>query len=251
MKKLSAFCAAVMLCAALSACTSARGGAKPAQTTVTTAAATTSAAKTTVTTTRLTTTSATTASTSSSTASTASTGSTSETSAVSSASAAPNPDGKAVKILWSERGLEARPGDSKEGYGEPLTAGSEYLDWKLESYDGTASGNAVSELNADFSRKSALSANGIVTVLPSTHAEYAGKLSLRVDNQSDFPYFPADSRERGHFVIENTDEVWKMLKEENPPADGSFAVSVSIEELHIHLGGKRSDTIKVSAASKR
>ena len=258
MKKISVICSAMMLCALLSGCESARnGGAKPAQSTAvqTTAAVSTAAttASTTTTTTSAATTSATTASetTSTSSVTTASVSSAASAATSSTAATGANPDGKAVKILWSERGLEAQKGDSAEGYGEPLTEGKEYLEWKLERYDGAVSGNTVSELNADFSREKALSVNGIVSVLPSSHSEHPGKLYLRVDNQSEFPYFPADKRERGYFAVENTDEVWKMLGEENPPSEVSLAVTFSVNELHIHYGGTRCDTIKVSAASKR
>lgn len=259
MKKVAAICAAVMLCTAFSACESTRngGGTAPAQTTAQTTVSVTTASTAASTTKTTTSTAATTLSTTSApqttaSSATATSGATSAASAASStAVTGANPDGKPVKILWSERGLEAQKGDSAEGYGEPMTEGTEYLEWKLERYDGTVSGNQVSELNADFSREKALSVNGIVTVLPASHAEYPGKLYLRVDNQSEFPYFPADKRERGYFAVENTDEVWEMLGEENPPAEVSLAVTFSVDALHIHYGGTRCDTIKVSAAAKR
>ena len=255
MKKMLIICSAVMLCAALHGCRSARGGAAPEQTAATTAEQTT--AQTTASTTKETTT--TTQTTQSTTVSSETTSDTtdttgSETTASGTATtAALNPDGKAIKILWSERGLEAAVGDSYDGYGVPLTEGAEYLKWKLEHYDGNVSGDKVASLDAEFSRSAPLEANGIMTVLPSANTEHPGKLCLRVDNQSDFPYFPADTRERGYFVIENTDEVWEMLKEEKQTGDVSIAVTLFIDKLTVHYGygGTRKDTITVTSASKR
>lgn len=255
MKKTLVFCTALMLCAAFSGCRSARGGAVPEQTSETTAALTT--AQTTASTTKETTT--TTQTTQSTTASSETTSGTADTTGSESTAsgtattAALNPDGKAIKILWSERGLEAAAGDSYDGYGVPLTEGEEYLKWKLEQYDGSVSGDKVSALDAKFSRSTPVEANGIMTVLPATDTEHPGKLCLRVDNQADFPYFPADTRDRGYFVIENTDEVWEMLKEEKQTGDVSIAVTLSIDHLTVHYGsgGTRKDTVTVTAASKR
>lgn len=163
-------------------------------------------------------------------------------------------DGSAglIRILWSERGLEA-VGAEGEGYGEELTVGAEYLDWKLEAYDGSSSGQSVAELNADFTYNGTLSVNGIVSVLPADDPDNPNMLYLRVDNQADFPYFPSDTRERGWFIIENSGDVFKMLELDDPPVASKYevAVSVTVTELHIHLRPDGYDTIHVTAASKR
>ena len=96
-----------------------------------------------------------------------------------------------VKLLWSERGLEAVAAGSKDGYGSPLNAGDTYLDWTLKAFSGTPK-----DFEASFAYDGALEANGILTVLPASDRDNPNGLYLRVDNQADFPYFPADSRER-------------------------------------------------------
>lgn len=159
-----------------------------------------------------------------------------------------------TKLLWSERGLEIRAKDDEDGYGEELSAGSDYLEWTLKSFDGfTDDAGTVTELHADFARSSPLSTNGIMTVLPSTHPDYPNGLYLRVDNQADFPYFPADTRERGKFIIENAEEVYKWLKLDEPPVSTQYevAVTVSVQTLHIHYTEGGYDTIRVTAASRR
>ena len=249
MRKMTAAVSAVLLCAMLTACKSARGGAAPAQTTAETTAVTTTSVTATTTTTTVTTTSTSLTTSSETSASTSDTSGTESTSSVSTTATAANPDGKDVKILWSERGLEALAA-AAEGYGEPLTEGSEYLGWTLDSYDGKPRGNSLSTLNAEFSRKDPVTTNGILTV--SSDAGASGQLSLRVDNQADFPYFPADTQERGRFIVTNSDEVWKMLKQEgSPSADTSLAVTFSIDRVSIHLGGKQPNAVTVTAASTR
>ena len=250
-KAYAAWLCALCLCA-LTACTSTKTvSEQSAESTETTTAAaettvTTEATTTTVTTT--TTTETTTAETTTGTDSTdqtadASAETTTETTAAAGSS----------KLLWSERGLEAVPADSEGGYGELLTVGSEYIGWTLDSFKGEVSGTQVSSVDAEFSRASALSVNGIVTVLPESDSEYPGKMYLRVDNQADFPYFPTDSRERGYFVVENTDEVWEMLGVADPAAESgsSIAVTFAVDSLHVQLSANTRDTVKVSSASRR
>lgn len=159
-----------------------------------------------------------------------------------------------TKLLWSERGLEIVPIDSQDGYGTELKTGETYLDWTLVSFDGQVSGNSVSDLQADFTYgNGALSVNGIVTILPSTDANNPDGLYLRVDNQAEFPYFPADTRERGKFIVANKDEVYKMLGYDSPADVGQseLAVTMSVESLHIHYSADGFDTIVVTAASRR
>lgn len=154
-----------------------------------------------------------------------------------------------TKLLWSERGLEIVPVDSTEGYGEELKAGESYLNWTLRAFDGTVSGSTVNDLHADFDYDGSLSCNGILTILPASDADNPSGLSLRVDNQADFPYFPADSRERGKFIVENKDEVIEMLGLDG--SETSVAVTMSITKLHVHYNPNGFDTITVTAASKR
>ncbi|HBI85380.1 MAG TPA: hypothetical protein DDX71_03700 [Ruminococcus sp.] len=163
-----------------------------------------------------------------------------------------NPVDDDTKLLWSERGLETVGIDREDGYGEVLSVGSDYIGWELKSFDGKpdAEGN-VTDLHADFSRSSALSVNGIMTVLPASDAQFPNYFYLRVDNQADFPYFPADSRERGKFVIENSDEVRSMLKLEDESISGDIAVTVDVTALHIHYAADGYDTVRVSSASRR
>lgn len=159
-----------------------------------------------------------------------------------------------TKLLWSERGLEIVPIDSQDGYGSELKAGETYLGWNLISFDGQVSGGAVNDLQADFVYGSgALSVNGIVTILPASDAENPEGLYLRVDNQAEFPYFPADTRERGKFIVANKDEVYKMLGYETPADVGKseIAVTMSVQSLHVHYSADGYDTIVVTAASLR
>lgn len=161
-----------------------------------------------------------------------------------------------TKILFSERGLQAVPINSVDGYGEELQVGDDYLGWKFESFDGILNdtATAVPEVYADFTyQEGTLSANGIVTVLPKDHPDYPNGMYLRVDNQADFPYFPQDTRERGKFIIENARDVFPMLGLEDPPVDEQYevAVSVSVSTLHVHVAPNAYDTIRVTAASKR
>ena len=247
MKKrvITLFCAA--LCASvLTACSKSDGSSTAdtttAQTTTTTVAATTTStsAATTATTTAATTTSA------------AETTDTADGTDVTT-TAAQSENNAPAKILWSERGLEAVPAESEDGYGEPLTVGAEYLGWTLKSYDAELSGETVSRLTADFDRSAALSTNGILTVLASTDADNPNGLYLRVDNQAEFPYFPKDSRERGYFIIENADEVYEWLELDEPPVSASYTVAVTVDvtKLHVDYSAGGYDKITVTSASKR
>lgn len=246
MKKnaIALFCAA-LCAAALTACSKSDGSSRPAetttaQTTTTTIATTTTAASAATTTTAAATTSA---------AETTdpAEGTDGTTTAAQSENNAP------AKILWSERGLEAVPAESEDGYGEPLTIGAEYLGWTLKSYDAELSGDSVSRLTADFGRSAALSTNGILTVLASTDADNPNGLYLRVDNQAEFPYFPKDTRERGYFIIENADEVFKWLELDEPPVSASYTVAVMVDvtKLHVDYSAGGYDKIMVTSASKR
>ncbi|MBP0968076.1 MAG: hypothetical protein J5722_10600 [Oscillospiraceae bacterium] len=160
-----------------------------------------------------------------------------------------------TKILFSERGLDAVRINDTEGYGEELKLGASYLDWKLESYDGTLADSAQSvvSMDADFSRESTLAVNGIITVLSKDDPDNPNAMYLRVDNQGDFPYFVTDFRERGRYIIENSRDVFAMLELADPPVEEQYeiAVSVSVTSLHIHMGQGQYDTIRVTAASKR
>jgi len=158
-----------------------------------------------------------------------------------------------TKILWSERGLEAVAIDSTDGYGEELTLGSEYLGWRLDGFDGSLSGTDVSQMNADFSyQNGTLQQNGQIRLLPSSDAHYPNGLYMHADNIADFPYFPKDTRDRGWFVIENADEVLKMLDLESADdISGDLSVSVSIDKLEICVFSGSYDTVHVTAASKR
>ncbi len=153
-----------------------------------------------------------------------------------------------VKLLWSERGLEAVAAGSKDGYGSPLNTGDTYLDWTLKAFSGTPK-----DFEASFAYDGALETNGILTVLPASDRANPNGLYLRVDNQADFPYFPADSRERGKFIIENADMVYKALKLAEPPVQEEYtvAVTVSVTALNIHCASGGFDRITVSAASLR
>lgn len=160
-----------------------------------------------------------------------------------------------TKILFSERGLDAVRINDTEGYGEELKVGASYLDWTLESFDGTLADNAQSvvSMDADFSRQSTLAVNGIITVLSKDDPDNPNAMYLRVDNQGDFPYFVGDFRERGRYIIENSRDVFAMLELPDPPVEEQYeiAVSVSVTSLHIHMGQGQYDTIRVTAASKR
>ena len=158
-----------------------------------------------------------------------------------------------TKILFSERGLEAVPVNSEDGYGEDLKVGEAYLDWTLDAFDGVLSDDAatVSTMDADFTYNGTLAVNGIVTVLSRDDPDNPNAMYLRVDNHGDFPYFTGDGRERGRYIIENSRDVFPMLELKDPPVDEQYevAVSVSVTKLHIHTGNY--DTIRVTAASKR
>ncbi len=158
-----------------------------------------------------------------------------------------------TKLLWSERGLEAVPADSEDGYGAPLEAGTEYLNWTLDRYSGTVSGSSVSSLDADFTYNGSLSTNGILTVLASSDADNPNGLYLRVDNQADFPYFPADTRERGYFIIENAEDVYEWLELDEPPVSSSYTIAVTVDVVSLHVSYTQGgyDTIVVTSASKR
>lgn len=251
MKKIITAALTALLCAAsLSAC--AKSESRPAEeTTAATASETTTTTEqttTTVTTTAETTTAAAETTTAPDTAAADSTDTTAD-----SAGTAPAPADGAAKLLWSERGLEAVPADSEGGYGEPLEAGAEYLGWTLKSYAGAVSGDSVSEMKAEFSRGSALSVNGIMTVLASSDADNPNGLYLRVDNQADFPYFPSDTRDRGWFIIENKEDVYEWLELDEPPVSASYtiAVTVDVTALRVDLRTGGYDTITVTSASKR
>ena len=235
---LTVFCTA--LCAvSVTACTKSDGSSKAEET---------SAAETTETTAAVATTAATTTTAAAETTAPDSAETTSaETTAAASA------DTGAAKLLWSERGLEAVPADSEEGYGQPLEIGAEYLGWTLERYSGTVSGSSVSELEADFAYDGELNVNGILTVLAASDADNPNGLYLRVDNQADFPYFPADTRERGYFIIENADDVYEWLELEEPPVSASYTVAVTVDvvSLHVDYSAGGYDTIVVTSASKR
>ena len=163
-------------------------------------------------------------------------------------SKAPVPSG-GVKILWSERGLEAVAPDSEDGYGSPLNTGDTYLEhWTLKSYSGTPN-----DITASFSCDGEVTANGILTILPASDAHNPNGLYLRVDNQADFPYFPQDSRERGKFIIENADFARKSLELDDQPVQQEYtvAVTVSVTALEVHCAADGFDRITVSAAGKR
>ena len=230
---------AMLLC--LTGCQKADGSSQAEQSTTTTKATTTTAKTTTTKTTTKTTTTETT------TATTASTQSTEPL------ATNPNAVDDDTKLLWSERGLDIVPVDSKDGYGEPLTAGDTYLDWTLQSFDGIVSGETVSELYADFAYSGGLEVNGIITVLPATHADYPNGLYLRVDNLALFPRVTKDTREHGYYMVENQDEVYEMLKHDDSPVTAEYtkAVTFTISELHIHMSANGYNTITVTAASLR
>ena len=233
-------CAALCL-TALPACSKSDGSssAAPPQETTTTAETTLSSAETTTTAPETTSAPETTAA------------AESETTAETTLSAAQGSG--AAKLLWSERGLEAVPADSTEGYGEPLAAGAEYLGWTLNSYSGTVSEKKVSELKADFTYDGTLSVNGILTILPASDADNPNGLYLRVDNQAEFPYFPADQRDRGYFIIENASDVYEWLELDKPPVSSEYtvAVTVGVTALRIDLRTGGYDKITVTSASRR
>lgn len=168
--------------------------------------------------------------------------------------ALPREDGD-TKILWSERGLDARQVNDENGYGTELKFGESYLEWTLDGFNGQLDDSAanVVAMDADFSYNGTLAVNGIVTVLPSSDPDNPNMLYLRVDNQGDFPHFVQDYRERGKYIIENSRDVFPMLGLEDPPVETQYevAVSVSVSKLHIHMRDGGYDTIRVSAASKR
>ncbi|MBR6108059.1 MAG: hypothetical protein IKQ39_08635 [Oscillospiraceae bacterium] len=157
-----------------------------------------------------------------------------------------------TRLLWSERGLEAVPADSEGGYGEELAVGEEYLGWKLNGFDGTPEGGSVPEVKASFTYNGTLSQNGQIRVLPSSDAHYPNGLYMHADNIADFPYFPADTRDRGWYVIENADEVLEMLGLESAgDISGDLSVTVSIDAIDVHVSADDYDTVHVTAASKR
>lgn len=237
-KRMTALLLAGLCAAALAGCSKSDDDSEAsAETTVSqtaeTTAAQTTSAETTTTAAQTTTAPQTTASSASTTVSSGTT-----------ASTTPPPQAENVKILWSERGLEAVAADSTEGYGEPLATGSTYLDWTLRSVTGS-----LGDLTLDFDYAGELQTNGIAEILPSDHAAYPNALYLRVDNQADFPYFPSDTRERGKFIIENSDEAKEMLKVE--AGEQSVAVAVNITTLKIHLSPDGYDLVTVTSASRR
>ena len=157
-----------------------------------------------------------------------------------------------TKLLWSERGLEAVPIDSKDGYGEELAAGSDYLNWTLNGFDGKPSGDAVPEVQADFTYNGQLQQNGQIRVLSGSDPYYPNGLYMHVDNLADFPYFPKDTRDRGWFVIENADEVLEFLGlKSSADISGDLSVTVSVDQLHVHVSADHYDTLHVLSASKR
>lgn len=246
-RKFAAILSAALLLTALPACSKSEDGSSTAAETTTSAAATETTAATsemTTTTTAVTTTSAETTTA----AETAETDSTETT-----ASGEESGTAGATKLLWSERGLEAVPADSEEGYGSPLEAGAEYLGWTLKSYSGKTDGDRVTELDADFDYSGALSTNGIMTVLPDSDPDNPNGLYLRVDNQAEFPFFPADTRERGYFIIENKEDVYEWLELDEPPVSAEYTVAVTVDvtKLQVHYSADGYDRITVTSASKR
>lgn len=246
----AALCAALCMTSALCGCTSERDGSN-AEIEELSSAAETESTEPETTTSETETTAAETETETETTATTTETNSDAETTTA--AAAKPAGDGN-TRLLWSERGLEAI-GVLGMGYGEDLKIGEEYLGWKLDAFDGITdeSGENVKEMDVDFTYNGTLSVNGIVSVLPADAPDNPNMLYLRVDNQAEFPYFPADSRERGWFIIENSRDVFRMLELDDPPVTSKYevAVSVTVTELHIHLKPDGYDTIHVTAASKR
>ena len=239
-QKIAAAAAALMLCAGLAGCSKADGTSAPFPESSETQQTTEPAAETAQTTEPAPETTA-------QPETTAAPDTTAASSAAETAAAPQN--GGGVRLLWSERGLEAVAADSEDGYGKPLETGTSYLDWTLGSFSGSAQ-----DLSADFTYDNGtLPVNGILTVLASSDSDNPNGLYLRVDNQADFPYFPQDTRERGWFIIENADTVFSALALDPPPVSASYtvAVTVSVSKLHIHLAEGGYDTVTVTAASRR
>ncbi len=157
-----------------------------------------------------------------------------------------------TKLLWSERGLEAVPADSTGGYGENLAVGSDYLNWTLNGFDGTPSGDAVPDVKVSFTYQGQLQQNGQIRVLSGSDAHYPNGLYMHVDNLADFPFFPKDTRERGWFVIQNADEVLEMLGLESPSEiSGDLSVAVTVDSLYVHVSADDYDTLHVVSATRR
>ncbi|MBQ8922825.1 MAG: hypothetical protein IJ060_11835 [Oscillospiraceae bacterium] len=157
-----------------------------------------------------------------------------------------------TRLLWSERGLEAVTIDSTDGYGEDLAVGSDYLNWTLNGYDGSPSGDAVPDMKASFTYNGQLQQNGQIRVLSGSDAHYPNGLYMHVDNIADFPYFPKDTRDRGWFVIQNADEVLEMLGLESPAEiSGDLSVAVTVDSLYVHVSADDYDTLHVVSATRR
>ena len=157
-----------------------------------------------------------------------------------------------TKVLFSERGLEAVPAKSEDGYGEALSIGADYLNWTLDGFDGTPSGDAVPDMKVSFTYKGQLSQNGQIRVLSGSDAHYPNGLYMHVDNIAEFPYFPKDTRDRGWFVIQNADEVLEMLGlESTSEISGDLSVTVAVDSLFVHLSADDYDTLHVVSASRR
>jgi len=157
-----------------------------------------------------------------------------------------------TKVLFSERGLEAVPIKSEDGYGEELAVGADYLNWTLNGFDGTPSGDAVPDMKVSFTYKGQLSQNGQIRVLSGSDAHYPNGLYMHVDNIAEFPYFPKDTRDRGWFVIQNADEVLEMLGLESASEiSGDLSVTVAVDSLYVHLSADDYDTLHVVSASRR
>ncbi|MCQ2407471.1 MAG: hypothetical protein MJ065_02950 [Oscillospiraceae bacterium] len=251
-KRRALLCAALML-GALTACTSTRSGgtadikemSSAAESSVETTAPESAAEETEVTTEATTVTEA---ETTEAAAETTAEASQSDESSVQSDSSV-----KLTHITEGGEGLGVFAAESDGIRGEEMTAGSEYKNWKLESWSGTPEDFTATFVCTD---SAGFSVNGTVEVLPSGDKDAPGKMDFHSDDVDAFPRFMEDNRgedRKAKFVIENSSEVYKMLGKEDPPAENAFAVSVTISTVTVRYtsDGSARDTVKVTAASNR
>ena len=250
-KRTAAVFAAFLLAAALSGCTSERTGTENLNAASETRAAETEAAETAEET--ETTTEATTAVT--------------ETEPVATETTAPNGDDvpdavtniALTHITEGGEGLGVFNEFSGNIRGEVMQQGSVYKNWRLDSFSGHAEADdSVQNAEAEFvyAESGGFSVNGTVELLPADDPDYPNMLYFRSDDADAFPKYMYDNRgdaRRARFVILNSRDVCMLLDKDYPPAETSFAVSVTVDRMTAAFSddGSAYDTIHVTAASNR
>lgn len=143
--------------------------------------------------------------------------------------------------------------------GEVMQDGSVYRNWILtRAYGHAEADDTADSATAEFEygESGGFSVNGTVEVLPADDPDYPNKMYFRSDDADAFPRYMNDNRGEAHrakYIIENSGDVYMLLDKDNPPAETSFAVSVTIDKVKVSYAadGHAYDVIHVTAASNR